>query len=68
MSDLAHQIRRRYDELAPWSGRQQPPADEEIDELEVELAGLKPADGADRAALAEAEDLIGRLRALATLR
>lgn len=63
MSRRAEEIRRRYDQLAPWSGRGSPPDRAEInalvDELETTLA---PLDAADRGALAEAEELIGRLR------
>src|ERR1700737_1409455 len=68
MSALAGQIRQRYDQLAPWSGLAQSPGDAEIDSLEAELTALAPVDGADRAALSEAVELISRLRALAALR
>jgi hypothetical protein len=68
MSALAEQIRTRYDRLAPWSGRAEPPRDGDIEDLEKELAAMVPADGADRAAMAEAEELIGRLRALTAIR
>lgn len=68
MSAIAEQIRSRYDRLAPWSGRAEPPHEGEIDDLVRDLARLVPADGADRAALAEAEELIGRLRALTAIR
>ena len=68
MSALAEEIRNRYDRLAPWSGRAEPPHDGDIDALERDLAAWLPLDGADRAAMAEAEELIGRLRALTAIR